>query len=101
MEGGKSTVVNGLPTTGVTLPQTKFCRTLPSCRTKNALVRICSTLVSMIKILPSGELSHLVVPENDYASDSEEEEEEEENEQRGGGVTAAADLSHLVVPDAD
>ena len=54
----------------------------------------------MIKILPSGELSHLVVPENDYASDSEEE-EEEEDEQRGGGVTAAADLSHLVVPDPD
>ena len=30
------------------------------------------------------ELSHLVVPEADYASDSEEE-EEEEDEQRGGG----------------
>jgi hypothetical protein len=54
MEGGKSTVVNGLPTTGATLPQTKFCRTLLSCRTKNALVRICSALVSMIKILPNG-----------------------------------------------
>jgi hypothetical protein len=53
------------------------------------------------------ELSHLVVPEADYASDSEEEEgeeeeEEEENEQRGGGgVRAAADLSHLVVPHPD
>jgi hypothetical protein len=35
------TVVNGLPTTGATLPQTKFCRALSSCRTKNALVRIC------------------------------------------------------------
>jgi hypothetical protein len=48
-----------------------------------------------------------VVPEADYASDSEEEEgeeeeEEEENEQRGGGgVRAAADLSHLVVPHPD
>ena len=50
------------------------------------------------------DLSHLVVPEADYASDSEEEEgaeEEEEDAQRGGGATAAADLSHLVVPDPD
>jgi hypothetical protein len=46
--------VNGLLTTGATLPQTKFCRAFSSCRTKNALVRICSALVSMIKILPSG-----------------------------------------------
>jgi hypothetical protein len=50
-------------------------------------------------------LSHLVVPESDYASDSEEEEgekekEEEEEDQRGGGA-AAAYLSHLVVPDPD
>ena len=50
------------------------------------------------------ELSHLVVPEADYASDSEEEEgdeEEEEGQQRGGGATVAADLSHLVVPNLD
>jgi len=56
--------------------------------------------------LGDAELSHLVVPEADYASDSEEEEreeeeEEEEDEQRGGGATAAANLSHLVVPDPD
>ncbi len=46
-----------------------------------------------------------MIPEADYASDSEEEEgekeEEEEDAQRGGGATAAADLSHLVVPDPD
>ena len=54
MEGGTSTVVSGLPTTEEPLSQTTFCRTFLSCRTKNVLVRICSALVSMIKILPSG-----------------------------------------------
>ena len=51
--GGTSTVVNGLPTTEEPLSQTTFCRTFLSCRTKNVLVRICSALVSMIKILHS------------------------------------------------
>ena len=40
MEGGNSTVVNGLPTTEEPLSQTTFCRTFLSCRTKNVLVRI-------------------------------------------------------------
>jgi hypothetical protein len=88
--------------------QTTFCRTFLSCRTKNVLVRICSALASMIKILPQwddAELSHLVVPEVEYPSDGEEEEgekeeEEEEEDQRGGGGSAT-DMSHLVDPDPD
>jgi len=51
-EGGKSTVVNGLPTT-LSQPQAKFCRASSSCRTENALVRICFAWASMIKIPPN------------------------------------------------
>jgi hypothetical protein len=104
MEGGKSTVVNGLPTTGATLPQTKFCRTFSSCRTKNALVRICSALVSMIKILPSGVMPtcrilwFLKLTMHRTSRRRRGQEEEEKEQQRGGGGEAA-DLSHLVVPD--
>ena len=48
------------------------------------------------------DLSHLVVPDADYPSDSEEEgeeEEEEEEDQRGEGEGSAATVSRLVVPD--
>ena len=48
------------------------------------------------------DLSHLVVPDADYPSDSEEEgeeEEEEEEDQRGEGGGSAATVSCLVVPD--
>ena len=50
------------------------------------------------------ELSHLVVPEADYASDSEEEGEEEEEEQqqqqrRGGGASADMLLFITAVPN--
>ena len=49
------------------------------------------------------DLSHLVVPDADYPSDSEEEgeeeEEEEEEDQRGEGGGSAATVSRLVVPD--
>ena len=55
VEGGKSTVVNGLPTT-LTQPQAKFCRASSSCRTENALVRICFAWASMIKIPPNGRM---------------------------------------------
>ena len=47
-------------------------------------------------------LSHLVVPDADYPSDSEEEgeeEEEEEEDQRGEGGGSATTVSRLVVPD--
>ena len=50
------------------------------------------------------DLSHLVVPDADYPSDSEEEEgeeEEEEEDQRGGGGGSADTVSHLVVPEPD
>ena len=50
------------------------------------------------------DLSHLVVPDGDYPSDSEEEEgeeEEEEEDQRGGGGGSADTVSHLVVPEPD
>ena len=62
----------------------------------------------MIKILQSpksqcddADLSHLVVPDADYPSDSEEEGEEEveEEDQRGEGGGSAATVSRLVVPD--
>ena len=49
------------------------------------------------------DLSHLVVPDADYPSDSEEEgeeEEEEEEDQREGGGSAAT-VSRLVVPEPD
>ena len=48
------------------------------------------------------DLSHLVVPDADYPSDSEEEgeeEEEEEEDQRGEGGGSAPTVSRLVVPD--
>ena len=47
------------------------------------------------------DLSHLVVPDADYPSDSEEEGEEEveEEDQRGEGGGSAATVSRLVVPD--
>ena len=48
------------------------------------------------------DLSHLVVPDADYPSDSEEEgeeEEEEEEDQRGEGGGSAPTVSCLVVPD--
>jgi hypothetical protein len=51
------------------------------------------------------DLSHLVVPDADYPSDSEEEEgeeeEEEEEDQRGAGGRSADTVSHLVVPEPD
>ena len=48
------------------------------------------------------DLSHLVVPDADYPSDSEEEgeeEEEEEEDQQGEGGGSATTVSRLVVPD--
>ena len=60
-------------------------------------MRICSACIGLDDQDPSqwdySDLSHLVVPDADYPSDSEEEgeeEEEEEEDQRGEGGGSAA-----------
>ena len=105
MQGGKSTVVNGLPTT-LSQPQAKFCRASSSCRTENALVRIWSDWALMIKIPPNGRMPscrilwflkltlHRTAMRMQKTSLVEEEEEEEEEvvftrDNRGGSAQHA------------
>jgi len=103
MEGGTSTVVNGLPTTEE--PLSHILSNVLKLQDKKCISAYLFS-IGLDDQDPSqwddADLSHLVVTDADYPSDSKEEgeeEEEEEEDQRGEGGGSATTVSRLVVPD--